>query len=69
MTEEQAKKLANKYYKLFGYKEGEYEITKVLSVNNEGKDRGPGFRIYVTYNKKYGDVYNTYEDITVTLES
>lgn len=69
MTEEQAKELANKYYKLFGYKEGEYEITKVLSVNNEGKDRGPGFRIYVTYNKKYGDVYNPYEDITVTLES
>ena len=69
MTEEQAKELANKYYKLFGYKEGEYEITKVLSVNNEGKDRGPGFRIYVTYNKKYGDVYNPYEYITVTLES
>ena len=69
MTEEQAKELANKYYKLFGYKEGEYEITKVLSVNNEGKDRGPGFRIYVTYNKKYGDVYNPHEYITVTLES
>lgn len=42
MTEEQAKELANKYYKLFGYKEGEYEITDVQSVNNEGNDKGPG---------------------------
>ena len=63
MTEEQAKELANKYYKLFGYKEGEYEITDVQSVNNEGNDKGPGFRMTVTYNKKYGDVYNPYEYI------
>ena len=27
ITEEQAKELANKYYKLFGYKDGEYEIS------------------------------------------
>lgn len=69
MTEEQAKELANKYYKLFGYKEGEYEITDVQSVNNEGNDKGPGFRMTVTYNKKYGDVYNPYEYISITLES
>lgn len=30
MTKEQAKELADKYYYLFGYKEGEYEITKIL---------------------------------------
>ena len=69
MTEEQAKELANKYYKLFGYKEGEYEITDVQSVNNEGNDKGPGFRMTVTSNKKYGDVYNPYEYISITLES
>ena len=69
MTEEQAKELANRYYKLFGYKEGEYEITDVQSVNNEGNDKGPGFRMTVTYNKKYGDVYNPYEYISITLES
>ena len=69
MTEEQAKELANKYYKLFGYKEGEYEITDVQSVNNEGNDKGPGVRMTVTYNKKYGDVYNPYEYISITLES
>ena len=69
MTAEQAKELANKYYKLFGYKEGEYEITDVQSVNNEGNDKGPGFRMTVTYNKKYGDVYNPYEYISITLES
>lgn len=69
MTEEQAKELANKYYKLFGYKEGEYEITRVQSVNNEGKSEGPGFRMSVIYNKKYGEVYNPYERIVVVLES
>ena len=68
MTEEQGMETANKYYKLFGYKEGEYEITKIQSVNNEGTDTG-GFRMTVTYNKKYGDVYNPYEYISITLES
>ena len=69
MTEEQGMETANKYYKLFGYKEGEYEITKIQSVNNEGTDTGAGFRMTVTYNKKYGDVYNPYEYISITLES
>lgn len=69
MTENQAKELANKYYNLFGYQDGEYEITKVKSVNNEGTGVGPGFRMTVIYNKKYGDVYNPYEYIVITLES
>ena len=69
MTKEQAKELADKYYNLFGYKDGEYEITKIRSVNNEGIENGTGFRMYVTYNKKYGEVFNPYEYITVTLES
>lgn len=69
MTEEQGIETANKYYELFGYKEGEYEITKIQSVNNEGTDTGAGFRMTVTYNKKYGDVYNPYEYISITLES
>lgn len=69
ITEEQAKELANKYYKLFGYKDGEYEITHVHSVNNEGIQTGAGFRMTVIYNKKYGDVYNPYESISIIVES
>ena len=69
ITEEQAKELANKYYKLFGYKDGEYEITHVQSVNNEGTQTGSGFRMTVIYNKKYGDVYNPYESIGIVVES
>ena len=69
ITEDQAKELANKYYKLFGYKEGEYEITDIQSVNNEGTQTGSGFRMTVTYNKKYGDIYNPYEYIAITVES
>ena len=69
MSEEQAKQLAKKYYKLFGFKEGEYEITNIQSVNNEGKDKGNGFRMTVTYNRKYEDQYNPFECINITLES
>lgn len=69
MTEEQAKELANKYYKLFGYEEGEYEITKIQSINNEGSGTGSGFTMTVIYNKKYGDVYNPFEYIWITVES
>ena len=69
ITENQAKEVANKYYKLFGYKEGEYEIAYIQSVNNEGTQTGDGFRMTVTYNKKYGEVYNPYEYIAITIES
>lgn len=69
ITEDQAKEVANKYYKLFGYKDGEYEITNVQSVNNEGRDTGSGFRMTVTYNKKYGEIYNPYEYVAITVES
>lgn len=69
ITEEEAKEEANKYYKLFGFKEGEYEITKIYSNNKEGSGKGAGFKIDITYNKKYGDVYNPYEAIYVDIES
>ncbi len=70
ITEEEAKEEANKYYKLFGFKEGEYEITKVWSNNNKGSgEGGPGFKIDITYQKKYGDVYNPYEAIYIDIEA
>lgn len=69
ITEEEAKEIANKYYKLFGFKEGEYEISKVWVNNNEGSGKGAGFKIDITYNKKYGDIYNPYESISIGIES
>lgn len=69
ITEEEAKEIANKYYKLFGFKEGEYEISKVWVNNNEGSGKGAGFKIDITYNKKYGDIYNPYESIGIGIES
>lgn len=69
ITEKEAVKVANKYYKLLGFKDGEYEITKIYSNNNEGSGKGPGFKIDITYNKKYGDTYNPYESIFIDIES
>lgn len=69
ITEDEAVEIANKYYKLFGYKEGEYEITRIWSNNNEGSGKGAGFRIDITYNKKYGERYNPYECINIVVES
>lgn len=69
ITEEEAKEIANKYYKLFGFKEGEYEISKVWVNNNEGSGKDAGFKIDITYNKKYGDIYNPYESISIGIES
>lgn len=69
ITEEEAIEIANKYYKLFGYKEGEYEITKIWSNNKEGSGKEKGFRIDITYNKKYGERYNPYESINIVVES
>ena len=71
ITKEQAVEAANKYYKLFGFKEGEYEISKVISlVGKYGRDdEDEGVRFQITYNKKYGDVFNPFENISMCIES
>lgn len=69
ITQDEAITIANQYYKLFGFKEGEYEITQIFSNNNEGSGKGKGYKIDITYNKKYGDTYNPYEMINIGIES
>ena len=69
ITQDEAIKIANQYYKLFGFKEGEYEITQIYSNNKEGSGKGKGFKIDITYNKKYGDTHNPYEIINIGIES
>ncbi len=69
ITEEEAKEIANQYYKLFGFKEGEYEITKVWSNNKYGSGIGQGYKIDIEYNKKYGEIYNPYERVSISIES
>lgn len=69
ISEDEAKEIANKYYKLFGFKEGEYEITKVWSNNKEGSGKGEGYRIDIEYNKKYGETYNPYQYVSLSIES
>ena len=69
ITENEAIEIANQYYKLFGFKEGEYEITKVWVNNKRGTGKDSGFKIDITYNKKYGEIYNPYESVRVGIES
>ncbi len=69
ISQEEAIEEANRYYKLFGYEEGEYEIVKVWTNNDEGTGEGDGFKIDIVYNKKYGDIYNPYQSIMLAIES
>ena len=69
ITTDEAIKIANVFYTLFGFKEGEYEITKVFCNNNRGSGKDSGYKIDITYNKKYGEIYNPYEMIYISIES
>ena len=69
ITEDEAIQIANEYYTLFGFKEGEYEITKIYCNNNRGSGTDSGYKIDITYNKKYGEIYNPYEMISISVES
>ncbi len=69
ITEEEAITIANEYCRLFGFDEGEYEITEIFSNNNRATGEGPGYKIDITYNKKYGEIYNPYESISIGIES
>ena len=68
MNKEKAIEVANKYYKLFGFKEGEYEVTKVDCWNSDGDEKAEiGYKFTVTYQKKYGDTYNSYEYVEIQI--
>lgn len=69
ITEDEAIQIANEYYTLFGFKEGEYEITKIYCNNTRGSGTDSGYKIDITYNKKYGEIYNPYEMISISVES
>ncbi len=70
MTAEQAKEIANKYYKKFGFKDGEYEIVDIVSNHSSGKNKvDPGNYMRVVYYKKYGEALNPYESIMITTEA
>ena len=69
ITEDEAIQIANQYYTLFGFKEGDYEITKIFCNNNKGSGKDSGYKIDITYNKKYGELYNPYEEIRIGVES
>ena len=69
ITEDEAIQIANQYYTLFGFKEGDYEITNIFCNNNKGTGKDSGYKIDITYNKKYGDIYNPYEMISISVES
>ena len=71
ITKEQAIETANKYYKLFGFKEGEYEIVNVNSDIGKygGQHDNEGVKFTIEYNKKYCDIFNPYESIDIVIES
>lgn len=69
ISEEEAIEVAKEYYRLFGFKDGEYEITRIWSNNNEGSGEGPGYKIDIEFDKKYGEIYNPYERISIAIES
>lgn len=66
MSKEEAINSANEYCKLFGFKEGEYEITEIRT-NAGVEELETGYEFEIHYNKKYGDTYNPYEYIIVNL--
>lgn len=69
ISEEEAIEVAKQYYRLFGFKDGEYEITRIWSNNNAGSGEGSGYKIDIEFDKKYGEIYNPYERISIAIES
>lgn len=68
MNKDKAVEVANKYYKLFGFQEGEYEITKVDCWNSDGDEKAEtGYKFTITYHKKYGNTHNPYEYVEIQV--
>lgn len=69
ITEKEAIEKAIEYYKLFGFKDGEYELANIWCNRNETDEEGMGFKIDITFCKKYGDTFNPYESVSMSIES
>lgn len=73
LSKEEFLKIADKYNKIFGYINDDYEMTKIDVIGNkpviQGEEVNEGFRASIEYRKKYGDSYNPYESISLAIES
>lgn len=69
ISEEEAIERANYFYKLFGYKDKEYEMTKIWVNNNQGSGKGKGYNVNIKYNKKYNEIINPFESVSITIEA
>ncbi len=69
ISKAEAIKKANEYYKLFGFQSGEYEIADVLVNNALETDPEEGENVTIIYSKKYGERYNPFEVILISIES
>lgn len=58
-----------KYYKLLGFEEGEYEITSVRSDHIVGSEEETGHDIDIIFTKKYGEIYNPFESISISIHA
>lgn len=73
LSKEEFLKIADKYNKIFGYINDDYEMTRIDIIGDKivrpGEEVNEGFRASIGYRKKYGDSYNPYESISIVIES
>ncbi len=63
LSKEQAEEVAKEIYTSLGYKQGEYELAEIKK--NAITDEGSLWQ--VDFCKKYGDIYNYYQDIRISF--
>lgn len=69
ISDEEAIKIANEYCLLYGVNLDEYEISKVWVGNNPSISDGEDEIVTIGYNKKYNDILNPFDYISVCIGS
>ena len=67
LSKKEAIEVAKEIYQKLGYKEGEYQLIKMIPFTEKGDMEKEGYQFDARFYKKYDDLYNGYECISISF--
>ena len=67
LSKKEAIEVAKEIYQKLGYKEGEYQLIKMIPFTEKGDMEKEGYQFDARFYKKYDDLYNGYECVSISF--
>lgn len=67
LSKSEATQVAKELYQKLGYREGEYQLMKLIPQTEDGDMEKEGYEFDARFYKKYDDLYNGYECVSISF--